>query len=506
MEFICRCQYWLGYGWNKILNTTYGGTSWDSQTSGIGYALHGVHFVDVNTGWAVGYSGTILKTTYGGINWTSQTSGTTNDLYGVYFAAVNTGWAVGNNSTILNTTDGGTSWASQTSGIGNALQEVHFVNVNTGWAVGYSGTILKTTDGGINWTSQTSGTTNNLLGVYFTDENTGWAVGNSGTILKTSDGGASWIIQASGTTRHLYEVYFADINIGWAVGRNGTIVNTTDGGANWNIQASGTTNYLYGVHFADVNTGWAVGQYGTIVNTTNGGASWFSQTSGTSNLINGVNFTDIYNGWAVGNTGTILKYKFPLASPVLISPINNVINHPLNTALIWQPVENASSYSVQVSLTNDFAELVVNESGIVASEYQVNNLECNSTYFWRVKAKNGDDVSTWSDIWSFNTIPWKAIETNNSSSIIVPTSVNPMIGDRVMENGDMIGLFYQNDENEWTCAGYGIWNEENLGITVWGDNDTTDIKMVLQLVKLILSKFGCSAWTRMECYGYLSNR
>ncbi|MCK7524199.1 MAG: T9SS type A sorting domain-containing protein [Ignavibacteriales bacterium] len=35
------------------------------------------HFIDVNTGWAVGKSGIILKTTDGGTNWVQQSIGTT---------------------------------------------------------------------------------------------------------------------------------------------------------------------------------------------------------------------------------------------------------------------------------------------------------------------------------------------------------------------------------------------------------------------------------------------
>jgi photosystem II stability/assembly factor-like uncharacterized protein len=55
----------------------------------------------------VGEDGTILRTINGGAAWTAQDSGTTNWLSGVSFIDANTGWAVGGSGTILHTTNGG---------------------------------------------------------------------------------------------------------------------------------------------------------------------------------------------------------------------------------------------------------------------------------------------------------------------------------------------------------------------------------------------------------------
>ncbi len=91
--------------------------------------------------------------------WYAQSSGTTNHLRGVSFMDVNTGIAVGDSGTILRTTDGGTTWTPQSSGTMSALWEVTFADANAGTAVGGSGTILRTIDGGTTWTPQSSGTT-----------------------------------------------------------------------------------------------------------------------------------------------------------------------------------------------------------------------------------------------------------------------------------------------------------------------------------------------------------
>jgi photosystem II stability/assembly factor-like uncharacterized protein len=59
-----------------VLNTSDGGMNWKVQhyTGGTSKKLNAVHFIDDDTGWAVGgytYSGIILKTIDGGIIWNS---------------------------------------------------------------------------------------------------------------------------------------------------------------------------------------------------------------------------------------------------------------------------------------------------------------------------------------------------------------------------------------------------------------------------------------------------
>ncbi len=214
--------------------TTLAQGGWFEQTSGTTWWLSSVHFTDNNTGWAVGWNGTILKTTDGGTNWNPQSSGMIDVLSSVFFIDQNYGWAVGTNmmtnlGLLLITTNGGTNWASQTAGY--SLNSVYFIDQNYGWTVGLAGTILKTTNGGINWFAQSSGTTEWLSSVHFTDNNTGWVVGGNGTILNTTDGGTNWIPQSSGTEfLDLHGVSFTDANNGSAVGEEGTILRTTNGG------------------------------------------------------------------------------------------------------------------------------------------------------------------------------------------------------------------------------------------------------------------------------------
>jgi hypothetical protein len=66
--------------------------------------------------------------------------------------------------------------------------------------------------------------------------------------------------------------------------------------------------------------------------------------------------------------------------------------------------------------------------------------------------------------------------TGSSAVIIVPDSSDPLVGTRDFLTGDAIGLFYTRD-GQLVCGGYGVWTEdENLAITVWGDNGRTSLK------------------------------
>ncbi|MFC2093521.1 YCF48-related protein [Bacteroidota bacterium] len=128
-------------------------------------------------------------------------------LESVIFINQNTGWAVGWRGTIFRTINGGTNWTQQSSGSSRYLKGVSFTDANNGTAVGDTGTILRTTNGGTNWISQISGTTKDLYGVSFTDANTGTVVGDYSTILRTTNGGGVFINQRSSEIPEGFSLY-----------------------------------------------------------------------------------------------------------------------------------------------------------------------------------------------------------------------------------------------------------------------------------------------------------
>jgi hypothetical protein len=92
----------------------------------------------------------------------------------------------------------------------------------------------------------------------------------------------------------------------------------------------------------------------------------------------------------------------PMA-PKLASPDTDATDVVRNPGLRWYTACSARFYAVQISESSTFSNLVVDESGIDTTFYQVSALAASTTYYWRVKATNDVGTSDWSGIWSFTT-------------------------------------------------------------------------------------------------------
>jgi len=71
--------------------------------------------------------------------------------------------------------------------------------------------------------------------------------------------------------------------------------------------------------------------------------------------------------------------------------------------LVWDEINGAESYTVQVSTDIDFSILVAERSDVSDPMFEVNELESLTTYYWRVRASNEAGYSDWSEGWSFTT-------------------------------------------------------------------------------------------------------
>ena len=67
-------------------------------------------------------------------------------------------------------------------------------------------------------------------------------------------------------------------------------------------------------------------------------------------------------------------------------------------------------------------------------------------------------------------IPWVFTPNALVHTIEVPASANPNIGGETLQDGDWIGVFFLNDENEETCGGASMWNSSGVEVESYGDN------------------------------------
>lgn len=257
-------------------------SQWILQQSGTNQILYDLHFINEQTGWAIGLGSTILKTTNGGVNWFQQQSNLSSarNLTGIDMLDINTGYIVGQAEAILKTTNSGVNWVvlrEMTVGQGNSYNDVDFLNTQTGWICGFVGLTMRTTNGGITWDSSFTGNAGPLRNIKFVNTNTGWIAGDVGYLRKTTNGGVNWFFQFFGTfTDYWYNsLCFINENTGWVAGYNTIIFCTTDGGNIWDTLS--LVNSIC-IEFINSQTGWTGSENGRMYKTTNGGYNWYQQT------------------------------------------------------------------------------------------------------------------------------------------------------------------------------------------------------------------------------------
>ncbi len=415
---------------------------WVPQNSGTTQNLNKVQFVDANTGWAVGDSGTILHTTNAGITWEQKPSGTTMRLNDIVFINESYGLIVGGKGTeyyygnvLLYTSDGGSNWVEQILDTALSLNAVFYLNENIGWVAGarfeYSDSsndynvfpvILKTTTGGSNWQYTSVAISNPLASgyrandIFFIDGDIGYAVigvaymGNSyGSILKTTDGGENWAEQTAYSPNYK-SIVFLNQGDGFAVGNSqgplglprAKIAKTTDGGNEWSIQTpiEGTAD-LKDISISSGNVVTVVGlrfSYGgIIIRSADSANTWAVQEFGLISSLNGVSFIDDYTGWVVGSNGIILHTTNGGVTFIDNEPtqpkefiLEQNYPNPFNpsTTISWQsPVGGWQTIKVYDVLGNGIATLVdeFKPAGKFEVEFDGTRL-ASGIYFYQLRA------------------------------------------------------------------------------------------------------------------------
>lgn len=418
--------------WSSIWNFRIPGVPvWNVMPTNTSSSLFSVRFIDTSIGFACGSGGTVIKSTNGGASWSALNSGVTGWLCDIFFLNKDTGWFVGEGGCVRNTTDGGLTWGVQSPQFSSFINTVHFINSSTGFLGCTSGGAFRTSNGGVNW---------NYMGIspgyawqefsfppdgagmigYLGGENL-----ESGGVMKTTDGGTTWFQVSPRPGPSSWGISFFNSSTGFTSGPNGYIGYTSNAGLNWVSQNSGATSYLFDITQVNSRSAWAVGSGGKIIYTNDNGVFWQENISNTTADLRKVSFAGLNTGWACGSNGTIVKTTnggSTTIEPILLSPINGAVSQLLTPTLDWSFVNNASKYRVQLSLNQDFNTLVLDDSNITESEFNVPSgyLDYFTYYYWRVAAKQPASWSSFSSVSGFRTfgLPQQVVlvyPTNNST-------------------------------------------------------------------------------------------
>ena len=91
-----------------------------------------------------------------------------------------------------------------------------------------------------------------------------------------------------------------------------------------------------------------------------------------------------------------------LETVTLTSPTDSATEVSIIETLTWQEDTNASSYIVEVASDATFTAIVSSGTPIT-NAFEVSNLDPNTLYYWRVKAKNNCNEGSFSSVFSFTT-------------------------------------------------------------------------------------------------------
>jgi hypothetical protein len=137
--------------------------------------------------------------------------------------------------------------------------------------------------------------------------------------------------------------------------------------------------------------------------------------SDTSYAVTGFSLNTIYywrvsaaNSWGTSGWSNVWSFTTvagPPSTPTLSLPTNASAGISTSPPLQWNASSGATSYRLQVSMMSSFTSgIVFDDSTITDTSRQVGPLANSTTYYWRVRAKNWNGTSGWSETWSFTTV------------------------------------------------------------------------------------------------------
>ncbi len=118
--------------------------------------------------------------------------------------------------------------------------------------------------------------------------------------------------------------------------------------------------------------------------------------------VRGINQTGI-GKWS--DIGSFQTGYTPPGAPQMTAPVSGTDNLPLQPVMLWQPVENALNYQIQVASDDEFGDIVFENFEIKSTNTVVSGLKKDSRYFWRIRSESNGGPGEWSKAWVFKTMP-----------------------------------------------------------------------------------------------------
>ncbi len=106
--------------------------------------------------------------------------------------------------------------------------------------------------------------------------------------------------------------------------------------------------------------------------------------------------------------------------PLMLFPANrDSVNQKLPVRFSWNSRGTATGYHLQVALDSLFNVLVLNDSLLTGTGDTLKTVTSNSTFYWRVRARNYGQTSAWSPVRTFTTtLPYILVTSPNGKETL----------------------------------------------------------------------------------------
>jgi len=180
---------------------------------------------------------------------------------------------------------------------------------------------------------------------------------------------------------------------------------------------------------------------------------------------------------------TSVSISWSRFNPTLASPANGTTTNNNKPTFSWYSVTGASVYALMVSNSSGFSTLWINESSLTGSSYASPSALADGTYYWRVRARDSQQVwGEWSSVWSITigTAP-SAPTLSSPSSGSTNISTSPTLswnassgaasyGLQVSSNSSFSALVY--NQSGLTGTSQQVTGLSNSAIYYWRVNAT----------------------------------
>ena len=366
------------------------------------------------------------------------------DYLGIHFVNKDTGWAVGDLGTLIKSTDGGNSWTVSETNTTTPILKVRSFNAQVVIASGFGGQILRSADGGETFTQVTSNVTGDLWGLQMLNETLGWACGNANSLTKTTDGGQTWQrIFTPGYTSDYWWIDFLTENYGF-IAANGKVLRTIDGGQNWEIIQAGDSQPLFSVDVIDSLHIAAAGYGGTgytakNIYSSDGGYTWKNGGTVTTHEINCIKYINTDAGYIVMSEIGIYKTTNRGQNWNFIPGIEGVGEYELS--LLYENVGYSAGTNLKIYKTENgydyWKRLIINDT--FSDVYFTNEMTGYAASRWLNKSTDGG--ISWNMLQNFPT----NLFTSTLGSLTFTDSITGFVGgppSRIVKTTDAGNTWY----------------------------------------------------------------